>query len=122
MKEKSQISKDDVARLIHGKRSRNRVGSRQIRHRLRQDELERLEKARDRGYLLITPSTRTALKNAWYLDCQANSRPFVSVERASGGFLVTATVGEQSGSAIVEDPDSWRDALSSGLKTERSSS
>jgi hypothetical protein len=103
MTEKYEISKDDVARLIRGKRSKNRVGSRQIRHRLRQDELERLSIARERGYLLVTPSTRTALENAWHLDCLANKRPCVYVSRLAVGFLVRTCVGEQSYSKTVEN-------------------
>ena len=68
MKSSTSPTIDDVARLIRGKRSKNRVGSRQIRHRLRQDEIQRLSVARERGFLLITSSTRDALRNAWHLD------------------------------------------------------
>ena len=92
---------DDVARLIRGKRSQNRVGSRQIRHRLRHDEIERLGVARRRGFLLITPGTRNALRNAWYLDCRARNRPCLFVERANDGFVVTGEhddlVADESG-------------------------
>jgi hypothetical protein len=111
MTEKHDISKDDVARLVRGRRSKNRVGSRQIRHRLRQDELERLAIARERGYLLLTPSTRTALENAWHLDCLATRRPCVYVSRVERGFLVTRAAGEQSQSKVVESLDSWRELL-----------
>jgi len=100
--EPQSVSRDDVARLIRGRRSRNRVGSRQIRHRLRQDELERLVIARQRGYLLLTRSTRTALRNAWHLDCQANERPFVCVERTPDGFLVTTASDGKSSEQMVE--------------------
>jgi hypothetical protein len=111
MAEKQHVSKDDVARLVRGKPSKHRVGSRQIRHRLRQDELERLAIARERGYLLVTPSTRTALENAWHLDCLANKRPCVYVSRVSAGFLVTTALAKGSQSKIVEDLESWRDLL-----------
>jgi hypothetical protein len=103
MTAKSKVSKDDVARLVRGKRSKNRVGSRQIRHRLRQDELDRLAIARERGYLLLTPTTRTALKNAWHLDCEAHERPFVCAERVAEGFLVTGFVSEQSREVVVPE-------------------
>ena len=89
MKQNPSVTKDDVARLTRGKPSRNRCGSRQIRHRLRLDELERLDVARSRGYLLINPSTRTALKNAWYLDRLAVSRPCIYVERTASGFRLS---------------------------------
>ena len=89
MKEEQTITKDDVARLTRGKASRNRCGSRQMRHRLRLDELERLAVARSRGYLLLTPSTRTALRNAWYLDCVARSKPCIYLERTEAGFLLS---------------------------------
>ncbi|MFN5061282.1 MAG: hypothetical protein ACK5GN_00390 [Pseudomonadota bacterium] len=81
MKSEQSITKDDVARLTRGKRSINGVGSRQVRHRLRKDELERLAVARRRGYLLVTPSTRSALLNAWYLDCQARGVQYVCTYR-----------------------------------------
>lgn len=103
MQGKHQISKDDVARLTRGKRSKNRVGSRQIRHRLRQDELERLAIARERGYLLLTRSTRTALQNAWHLDCLANKRPFACVERVKEGFVIITS----------SDPGSHRETVDS---------
>ena len=89
MKANDEITKDDVARLTHGKPSRGRCGSRQIRHRLRIDERERLGVARSRGYLLITPSTRVALKNAWHLDCLASRRPCIYVERTPSGVRIS---------------------------------
>ena len=93
------ITKDDVARLTRGKPSKSRCGSRQIRHRLRLDELEQLNIARSRGYLLVHPSTRTALKNAWYLDCAAASRACLYAERTPEGFHVT---GVENGRVISE--------------------
>ena len=83
------VSPDDVERLIRGKPSKSRAGSRQIRHRLRQDELQRLSIARERGFLLLTPSTRTALRNSWWLDCQARNTPCMYVERTLCGFVMT---------------------------------
>lgn len=87
------ITPDDVQRLIHGKPSKNRVGSRQVRHRLRQDELERLKVARNRGFLLVTKSTRAALQNSWHLDCQARAVPCVVVERINEEFRVITPTG-----------------------------
>ncbi len=115
MTEKQTISKDDVARLTRGKRSKNRVGSRQIRHRLRQDELERLAVARERGYLLVTRSTRTALENAWHLDCLACTRPFVCVERIADGYHVRASAEGKSRVGVVARPDLWRDVLGADI-------
>ena len=99
MKSDRCVTKDDVARLTRGKPSKGRVGSRQIRHRLRRDELERLAVARGRGYLLVNQSTRTALKNAWYLDCVAASRRCLYVERAESTFHVS---GLQDGNPIPQ--------------------
>lgn len=93
MKPTTSPTIDDVARLIRGKRSKNRVGSRQIRHRLRQDELQRLSVARERGFLVITASTRNALCNAWHLDCTARNRPCLFVERTSSQFIVKGEHG-----------------------------
>jgi hypothetical protein len=93
-------TKDDVARLIRGKSSKSRAGSRQIRHRLRQDELRRLIVARERGFLLTTPSTRNTLRNAWHLDCRARERPCVFVERVNAKYLLT---GERDSQALREE-------------------
>jgi len=91
MKATNSPTIDDVARLTRGKPTKNRVGSRQIRHRLRQDELRRLSVARERGFLLITASTRAALRNAWHLDCTARNRPCVFVERTTTDIIVRGT-------------------------------
>jgi hypothetical protein len=100
MKQDPAVTKDDVARLTRGKPSKNRCGSRQIRHRLRLDELERLAIARSRGYLAVNPSTRTALKNAWYLDCLAASRPCVYAERTATGYLLS---GVEEGTSVIPE-------------------
>ncbi len=92
MKSSEKVTKDDVARLTRGKGSRNRVGSRQVRHRLRQDELTRLQVARKRGFLIINPGTRAALLNAWYLDCLARGVQYVCIDHASSGIIGTITV------------------------------
>lgn len=89
----SIITPDDVERLTRGRPSKNRVGSRQVRHRLRLDERERLAIARSKGFLLLTSSTRAALKNSWYLDCEARQRPCIYVERLGEGLRVTTTTG-----------------------------
>ena len=91
MSKNQTVSPDDVERLIRGKPSKSRAGSRQIRHRLRQDELQRLSVARERGFLLLTSSTRTALRNAWWLDCQARTAPCLYAERSVKGFVVTGS-------------------------------
>lgn len=94
-------TKDDVARLIRGKPSQGRVGSRQIRHRLRKDELERLAVARSRGYLSITATTRTALRNAWYLDRLATSAPCLFVEHMEAGYSVSGEIRGKPVSEVV---------------------
>jgi hypothetical protein len=100
MRKENSVTKDDVARLTRGKPSRSRCGSRQIRHRLRLDELERLAVARSRGYLLINSSTRTALKNAWYLDRCATALPCIYAERTPAGFRLS---GSHNGNAIQRE-------------------
>lgn len=104
-------TKDDVARLIRGKPSKGRFGSRQIRHRLRNDELQRLSIARSRGFLAITTSTRAALKNAWHLDCLAASKPCVFVQHTEDGYVVS---GERNGEplhAVVDSLQQVEDLL-----------
>ena len=98
--EKILVTKDDVARLTRGRPSKSRCGSRQVRHRLRRDELERLSVARLRGYLLVNASTRTALRNAWYLDCVASSRRCLFVERVSSGYQIS---GIEGGTPILSE-------------------
>lgn len=95
MKEESTVTKDDVLRLTRGRPSKSRCGSRQIRHRLRLDEREQLTIARMRGYLLLHPSTRTALKNAWYLDCVATSRSCIYAERTPTGYRISGLEGKK---------------------------
>ena len=85
----STVSKDDVDKLTRGKPSKHRIGSRQVRHRLRKDEQERLAIARSKGFLLLTASTRAALRNSWYLDCLARKSVCMYVERCAGGLRVT---------------------------------
>jgi len=74
-------TKDDVARLVKGKPSLNKVGSRKVSHRLRQHELEKLKLAENRGYLLVDAKTREALKNAWHLLCEAKNIDYVVRDR-----------------------------------------
>lgn len=76
MKHDQRPTKDDVNRLIRGRPSLNRVGSRGVSHRLRLHERKKLEVAKERGFLSITPSTRDALINSWYMWCQATGIPF----------------------------------------------
>ncbi len=78
----SKPTKDDVLHLIHGKPTRSRVGSRAIRHRLRSYELEQLKIAEKNGFLMVDKSTREALKNAWFLLCEAKNVKFVCKEKA----------------------------------------
>lgn len=111
MSSRQRVSKDDVERLIRGRPSPGRVGSRQIRHRLRQDELERLEVARSRGFLLVTKSSRTALRNSWYLDCLARQCACIYVERGEQGFHVTEVVGTSKVETVVKDLDGLQRAL-----------
>lgn len=97
MSTEQKPTKDDVARLIQGKPSKRRVGSRQIRHRLRNDEVARLDVARSRGYLTVTPTTRAALLNAWHLDRLSVSEPCLFVRHTEEGYLVS---GEHDGSPL----------------------
>lgn len=76
MKNSAKPTKDDVARLIRGRPSLNKVGSRAVSHRLRVYELEKLQLAKERGYLTVGGSTRQALLNAWFLWCEATDTPY----------------------------------------------
>ena len=98
---------DDVARLTRDKPSKSRVGSRQIRHRLRRDELQRLSVARARGFLLLTPNTRDALRNEWHLDCIARKRPCIFVERAALDLILT---GEHDSTILYQRLTSFAQA------------
>ena len=111
MNRKLSVTKDDVARLTRGKASKGRCGSRQIRHRLRLDELEQLSVARARGYLLLRASTRTALKNAWYLDCVAASRPCIYAERTQFGYHLSGLKEDGAPIALEVSCEQLRDWL-----------
>ncbi len=101
MKEKA--TKDDVARLIRGRASINRVGSRSVSHRLRADEITKLEVANSRGYLLVNGVTRPALLNSWYLTCQAERKPCLTVQHVEQGWLVTAVGDDGKKESVVSD-------------------
>jgi hypothetical protein len=75
---------DDVARLVSGKPTRSRVGSRAIAHRLRRDEHAKLSIAAQRGFLLIHATTRPALLNAWHLWCRAHKQNCKVLRRKEG--------------------------------------
>jgi hypothetical protein len=81
MKRDQRPTIDDVARLITGRPSPNRVGGRGVSHRLRLHERKKLEVAKERGVLTVLPSTRDALVNAWFMWCQATNTPFQVEER-----------------------------------------
>jgi hypothetical protein len=100
---KEKITKDDVARLIRGKPSINRVGSRSVSHRLRADELTKLEVAILRGYLLVNGVTRDALKNSWYLTCQANEQPCLFVRHVEDGWLASVVTDKGTEESLLED-------------------
>jgi len=76
---------DDVARLIRGRASPSKVGSRGVPHRLRSHEIQKLKVAAQRGYLLMHKSTRPALVNAWTMWCQAHELPCLMKQRRLDG-------------------------------------
>ena len=81
-------TKDDVSRLTKGKPTESRVGSREVSHRLRLDERKKLDVAIERGFLTVTITTRAALKNCWFLWCQANKIPCAIIERLDKSELI----------------------------------
>ena len=84
----STPSKDDVFALTHGRPSQNRVGRRDIAHRLQKHEHEKLQIAERRGYLLVNKRTRQALKNSWFLLCQAKGAECVLLSQEEGEIVL----------------------------------
>lgn len=61
----TRATKDDIANLIKGKASKNKVGSRTVPHRLNKIELIKFEKATKLGFLKYSSKTRLALLNSF---------------------------------------------------------
>lgn len=61
----TRATKDDIANLIKGKASKNKVGSRTVPHRLNKIELIKFEKATKLGFLKYNSKTRLALINSF---------------------------------------------------------
>ena len=87
-----RISRDDVERLSRGQPSKRRgYGSRNVPHRLNEEEREELERAARKGYLTLLGGgnrrTRkgSPLKNIHRQWCDARDRPQILLYKAVGG-------------------------------------
>lgn len=71
-------NKDDVERLSRGQRTRAKIGSRRIGHRLTQKERQLFEAAQRQGFLKI-PLTgiRSNVLSIYRLWCAAEGRDFI---------------------------------------------
>jgi hypothetical protein len=90
-----RISRDDVERLSRGQPSKRRgYGSRNVPHRLNEQEREELERAARKGYLTLSGGgnrrTRkgSPLKNIHRQWCDARDRPQILLYKAVGGKAV----------------------------------
>lgn len=87
-----RISRDDVERLSRGQPSKNRgYGSRNVPHRLNEEERQEMERAARRGYITIAGTgyrrgrKGSPLANIHRQWCDARAKPQVILCKASGG-------------------------------------
>lgn len=64
---------EHVDRLIQGKSSGARIGSRQVGHHLTQHEKSRYQRAMRDGYLTVNAKHRSNLWDVWHKACQARN-------------------------------------------------
>jgi hypothetical protein len=109
-----RISRDDVERLSRGQSSNRRgYGSRNVPHRLNEQEREELERAARKGYLTLSGGgnrrTRkgSPLKNIHRQWCDSRDRPQILLYKAVGGKAVDEVVIDLSPlrlNGVFEDP------------------
>ncbi len=71
--------KDDIERISRGKSSANKIGSRAVPHRLRQDERDAFERAKKNGYIEVYLNSRPNLENIYKKYCLATEKPYISI-------------------------------------------
>ena len=119
-----RISKDDVERLSRGQPSKRRgYGSRNVPHRLNDDERQELDRAARKGYLtLIGGGNRrtrkgSPLKNIHRQWCDARDCPQILLYKAVGGKAIDEVVIDLSPlrlPGLFDTPDfliTWKDQI-----------
>lgn len=116
-----RISKDDVERLSRGQPSKRRgYGSRNVPHRLNDDERQELDRAARKGYLtLIGGGNRrtrkgSPLKNIHRQWCDARDCPQILLYKAVGGKAIDEVVIDLSPlrlHGLFDTPESVEDFL-----------
>jgi hypothetical protein len=110
-----RISRDDVERLSRGQPSKRKgYGSRNVPHRLNEEEQAELERASRKGYLsLLGGGNRRARKGSPLTNihrqwCDARDRPQILLYKAVGGRAVDEVVVDLSPlrlNGLFDDPD-----------------
>ncbi len=77
MPTKPHFKLEDVDKLIHGKRSGKRIGSRGLGHHLSAFERDEYARASKRGFLTVNCRSRSNLWNVWQKVCLARSWTFL---------------------------------------------
>ena len=87
-----RISRDDVERLSRGQPSKNRgYGSRNVPHRLNEEERQEMDRASRRGYVMLAGTgyrrgrKGSPLANIHRQWCDAREKPQIILCKASGG-------------------------------------
>lgn len=66
---------EDIWKLVDGQASKSKIGSRNIPHHLRPHEKPILEKAIERGFMVLKPQDRPNLENIFYLYNEQLGQP-----------------------------------------------
>jgi hypothetical protein len=116
-----RVSRDDVERLSRGQPSKRRgYGSRNVPHRLNEEEREELERAARKGYLTLLGGgnrrTRkgSPLKNIHRQWCDSRDRPQILLYKAVGGKAVDELIIDLSPlrlNGLFDDPSEAEDFL-----------
>jgi hypothetical protein len=116
-----RISRDDVERLSRGQPSKRRgYGSRNVPHRLNEEEREELERAARKGYLTLLGGgnrrTRkgSPLKNIHRQWCDARDCPQIILYKAVGGKAVDELIVDLSPlrlNGLFDDPSEADDFM-----------
>jgi hypothetical protein len=107
---KSTEIRDDILRLSRGKKTKNRIGSRRIAHRLNKTEQEKFEVAIRKGYLQIR-GMRTALRNTFCEYQNALGLPGIILEHGVDGDYI-----HWNPPLLPEEKQSTDDLLPNSLK------
>jgi predicted component of viral defense system (DUF524 family) len=103
--------KDAIISISKGKSTRNKIGSRQVPHRLRQEERLTVSRAIQNGFIETYPWSRVNASNIYEKMCHSlNLRPVFCLheEQKSIVWYKTKYTGEVPPKELVKDSDIYQ--------------